>query len=655
MNFIKKAIFAVFAVGMFVGSTASAAVTATTLANSGDGGCKFYRIPAIVKAENGNLIAVYDWRGNSNNDLGANGNNDKGRIKLVKRVSTDNGLTWSDQTPMFSDSFFAARDHGDAALGSTSVKRSGHLVCVMATDVYFGDNSNRKSHIYVSHSYDNGSTWVEPAEMKFEGTQPDWTRAFVTSGQLLQTRDGDLMGVVVAKKGNNKSLQVIKSTDEGATWTIVGQTTAGDESKLVELSDGSLLMSIKNSGKHIFRRSTDGGKTWSEYAREIDENGVNSSIIADSNGGYFLSIPNSASARENLAVFYSKEGKKWTSRCVLTGGKAGYSDMVELPDNKIGVLAEIDGDSSNPYTITFYTVDKDDIYPLHGKSDEYDGTMVCNGEGYAKIAQSSAFDVAANGRMTVTCWATLNGRRATDDKKELDFGVIATRAFPAHKKTWIVSQAGYNHYEGFSGFEFIAGHNLTTQTLGCNATYNSQNDKDKTCLGNSYSDALKESAPSHIAAVFDFSNGSVQITTYVNGVLVEEQSGAGGKAMSAPLGVLIGNRFNVNYNETYKVGSGIIKDTWYYETPASDAIFDSNIDDVRFYGRALTAEEVRQDMNSGFPIYTGTDLIAAYDFRTLTTVYFRTYRVKATMRWPHTRPAANTPFPKLYATFPLRR
>jgi sialidase-1 len=50
-----------------------------------------YRIPAIIVAKNGDLIAAIDERGPSCADLKANGN-----INIVMRKSKDNGKTWSD-------------------------------------------------------------------------------------------------------------------------------------------------------------------------------------------------------------------------------------------------------------------------------------------------------------------------------------------------------------------------------------------------------------------------------------------------------------------------------------------------------------------------------------------------------------------------------
>ena len=53
---------------------------------SGDGGYKSFRIPAILKAPNGDLLAFCEGR--------LNGSSDFGNIKIVLKRSADNGKTW---------------------------------------------------------------------------------------------------------------------------------------------------------------------------------------------------------------------------------------------------------------------------------------------------------------------------------------------------------------------------------------------------------------------------------------------------------------------------------------------------------------------------------------------------------------------------------
>ena len=76
------------------------------------------------------------------------------------------------------------------------------------------------------------------------------------------------MFVLVTRIEGNENFPcyAIYSDDSGRTWHA-SRTPAilgGDESKIAQLADGSLLMSIRNrfSGNRLFSRSTDRGLTW---------------------------------------------------------------------------------------------------------------------------------------------------------------------------------------------------------------------------------------------------------------------------------------------------------------------------------------------------------------------------------------------------------
>jgi hypothetical protein len=164
--------------------------------------------------------------------------------------------------------------------------------------------------------------------------------------------------------------------------------------------------------------------------------------------------------------------------------------------------------------------------------------------------------------------------------------------------------------------------------LGVNVTIDNTNAKTERVLKNGYHDAINPSRWAHVAVVFDLEEGTVKV--YADGVLKETQTeewikseagnenggltdvkAKGGAITTNTRNLLVGTRYDFHqFTRTSELFGN------YYGSVASlEKIFNSNIDDVRFYNTAFTQEEVLEDKNSGFPIRTKADgLIAAYDF-----------------------------------------
>src|SRR5690242_1136047 len=67
-------------------AAAVAEITKVTVFKAGEDGYSFYRIPVIIRAANGDLLAFAEGRKNDRED--------HGDIDLVLKRSTDNGKSW---------------------------------------------------------------------------------------------------------------------------------------------------------------------------------------------------------------------------------------------------------------------------------------------------------------------------------------------------------------------------------------------------------------------------------------------------------------------------------------------------------------------------------------------------------------------------------
>ena len=73
------------------------------------------------------------------------------------------------------------------------------------------------------------------------------------------------MAVIAVREPSVSGIQnyAVYSDDEGETWSVSKRAlSGGDEAKVVELNDGTILMSVRTGGNRLWTKSTDGGVTW---------------------------------------------------------------------------------------------------------------------------------------------------------------------------------------------------------------------------------------------------------------------------------------------------------------------------------------------------------------------------------------------------------
>ena len=304
-----------------------------------------YRIPAIVTAQNGDLITAIDERVESCKDL--NSNKD---INIVIRKSFDNGNTWT-QIERIVDYPF-----GQSASDPSFIldKITGEIFLFFN----YMDLENENGiyyHKFVS-SNDNGSSWSLPKDISSfiikKENRKDFQ--FITSGNGIQTSSGQLLHTLV---NLNKGLFIFGSNDHGKTWFIIDTPlNPADESKIIELNDGSWMVNsrVNNFGKRFLHISKDEGKTWQSYAdSNLIDPGCNASLIsAKYNGIDILLFSNvkSKDSRKNMSISVSYDnGKTWSLVKTIYAGSAAYSSMTVLKNGDIGLIFEKDDYTDNVF------------------------------------------------------------------------------------------------------------------------------------------------------------------------------------------------------------------------------------------------------------------------------------------------------------------
>lgn len=328
----------------------------------GDYGSKNYRIPAIITADDGALVALTDKRKYNSTDLPED-------IDVIAQRSTDNGKTWSDPVTIAKGQG-RNKGFGDASIIKTN---SGKLVALFVGGVGLWNSTaqNPQGH-FISVSTDNGKTWSKPREITdqlygagcADPVRKTWQASFFSSGRGLTLRDGRIMAVMVVReslKSNKLNNYIAYSDDEGKTWKVSEKAMdGGDEAKVVELNDGSILLSSRTRGNRLWAKSTDGGITWGpKHAwSEIWGNDCDADVIRYTStlDGYaknrlLHTLPN-AKNRTNVSMWVSyDEGKTWPVKKTICKGESAYSSITILPDGTIGVYVE--EDETVPYKMYF--------------------------------------------------------------------------------------------------------------------------------------------------------------------------------------------------------------------------------------------------------------------------------------------------------------
>jgi sialidase-1 len=345
------------------------------LEQSGDAGVHTYRIPALAVANDGTLIAAFDARNDSPNDL-------PGNIDVMVRSSRDLGRTWSPARRVVD--FDSGRGGGDPSLLVDRMTGRVFLLYEYAPPRtgLFRSNADRDSastgtvHPHVIWSDDAGANWQGPRDLIAALKPADATGMFATSGHGIQLSarspaPGRLLQPYAWLDAERRMHAAnAYSDDHGATWTLGASIGTGlDENKAVELADGRVMQNIRAYEKTVTHRlvavSRDGGITFDAATEDpqLPDPRNNADVIrvapdapAGSREAEMLLFSNTAdeTKRVNLTVRLSCDsGKSWPVSKVVEAGPAMYSVMARLPDGTIGMLYE----NGNAQGITFVRFD----------------------------------------------------------------------------------------------------------------------------------------------------------------------------------------------------------------------------------------------------------------------------------------------------------
>ena len=348
----------------------------TAVFTSGSDGYKSFRIPAIIKAPDGDLLAFAEGR--------VNGSNDFGNIQIVEKRSKDNGKTWGALQVVASNDSLQA-DNAAPVVDMTDPAYPKGRIFLFYNTGNVSESKLRKGlgvrEVWYKTSIDNAHTWSAPVNITLQVHKPkqpqfnkaynfseDWRSYANTPGHAIQFTHGQYKGrIYVAANHSAGAPQPhyadgrafgYYSDDHAGTFKISEDVNVpgSNEVMAVELSGNRLMLNARNQLGNIKRRiiaiSSDGGGKWhtSWFDPELPDPICQGSVL--SLGKKTIAVCNDADTvnRNNLTVRISfNEGKTWKLNKNIAkapdgykGDFSAYSDIVALPCKQIGILYERD-------------------------------------------------------------------------------------------------------------------------------------------------------------------------------------------------------------------------------------------------------------------------------------------------------------------------
>ena len=394
----------------------------TLLLQPGDYNSTNYRIPAVITAKDGSIVAVTDKRKYNEGDLPED-------IDIVCNRSTDGGHTWSEP---YTIALGTGVNHGfgDCALAWSNDDNGLIAGFVGGPGLWYSTPSN-PIRTYICKSYDNGQTWTEPEDIThfifgdncIIPEQRTWRASFFGSGNGLRTSTGRIMFVAAIRETTAQVLynHAVYSDDNGQTWHVSGRaSTSGDEAKVTELVDGRILMSIRHAGNRWYNISEDGGETWQPTTStwyDITAPACNGDMIryTSENQGHdknrlLHSVPY-GNSRTDVTVYVSyDEGETWPVKKCIVPYSSAYSSLCILPDGTIGLYVEEAYAGASGYSTVFYNFS---LEWLTDGNDTFDPTGVAENQIQTEslkvypVPASSFVTIEAEGMKTINVYNAL--------------------------------------------------------------------------------------------------------------------------------------------------------------------------------------------------------------------------------------------------------
>lgn len=310
-----------------------------------------YRIPSLICTKKGTILAFCEGRRDNNQDgspthLVLKRSLNTGPMipplhSATEPRSRQRNITWQAMQILIRSK------NGEAYMNPVPVidNLDGTVFLLLNHYTQYGAAENEgkgATQVWFMKSMDEGETWTEPIDITHSVGN-----IALGPGIGINLKSGSLVAPVYDG--------VIFSNDHGKTWQAGNKTTGPvNESQVVELTDGSLMLNTRGYPYRTVSLSNDKGKSWGEPKPDSSLSdsklwgGCQASLIRytsqdqghDKNRLLF-SNPADTLYRFDMTVRMSyDEGKTWPVAKLIKKGTGAYSCLTVLPDGTVGIIYE---------------------------------------------------------------------------------------------------------------------------------------------------------------------------------------------------------------------------------------------------------------------------------------------------------------------------
>lgn len=329
--------FAAFASGQVSRTAEDTFGSQQVLFSAGEASYFCFRIPALVTAGRGTVLAFAEARKTDCSDSDA--------IDLVEKRTEDGGKTWSELHVLFRDG-----KHSVNQPAPIYDRQTGVLWLIFCKD---------NQRVFVTQSKDDGLTWTEARDITQQTKDSGWKYVAsgpghgvqLSSGRLLMAAWGDASPGPISWPpvwGEVEFTFTMFSDDHGATWQrgrpMYENLT--EEGMVAETDDHRVYMALRSlhgKRRRAYAWSEDGGSSWSriQFEEGLPEPPAHASIIHVQGKRFLFVNPASDRDRVRLTVRMSEDDcKTWPFAKTLYAGSSAYSDLALAADGTVLCLFE---------------------------------------------------------------------------------------------------------------------------------------------------------------------------------------------------------------------------------------------------------------------------------------------------------------------------